>query len=134
MRATAQAFVVAPDVLAPPAEHRSRLTERDRFAAEHLIRTAVDAVREIGRMVAVANAEHKRLLTFTVETELWFRQPLTCIKFTAAVAEAISRTAAQHTSPGQGRPYRVVLGGYPAPAQQPNGYRQEGTQRERDPA
>jgi DNA-binding transcriptional ArsR family regulator len=134
MRATAQAFVVDPDMLTSPAEHRSRLDARDRFAAEHLIRTAADAVGEVGRMVAAADAENKRLLTFTVETELWFGQPADVHRFTAAVAEAISRTAEQFTIAGEGRLYRVVLGGYPAPTHRPDGHRLEGRQRERDPA
>ena len=133
MRATAQAFVVDPDVLAPPPERRSRLDARDRFAAKHLIRAAADAVGEVGRMVAAADVENKRLLTFTVETELWFGQPADVHEFTAAVAEAISRIAEQHTTAGEGRLYRVVLGGYPAPAHQPDGHRLEGRQRERDP-
>ena len=128
MRATARAFVVDPAVLAPSARPASTVRARDRFAAEHLMSTAAGTVREVGRMVAAADAKNKRLLTFTVETELWFAQPADVHRFTDAVAEAIARTAEQHTTPQEGRPYRVVLGGYPAPARHPNGPDEEGSQ------
>jgi DNA-binding transcriptional ArsR family regulator len=128
MRATALAFVVDPAVLAPSARPASTVRARDRFAAEHLMSTAAGTVREVGRMVAAADAKNKRLLTFTVETELWFAQPADVHRFTDAVAEAIARTAEQHTTPQEGRPYRVVLGGYPAPARHPTGHDEEGSQ------
>jgi DNA-binding transcriptional ArsR family regulator len=128
MRATARAFVVDPAVLGPAASPAATVRARDRFAAEHLMSTAAATVREVGRMVAAADAKNKRLLTFTVESELWFQQPADVYRFTAAVAEAIARTAEQHTTPKEGRPYLVVLGGYPAPARHPNGRGEKGSQ------
>jgi DNA-binding transcriptional ArsR family regulator len=116
MRATAQSFVVDPEVLGSTAGPVSRARARDRFAAEHLMTTAAATVRDVGRMVESADAQQKRLLTFTVETALWFREPADVHRFTAAVADAIADTAEQFTSPGKGRAYRVVVGGYPAPA------------------
>jgi DNA-binding transcriptional ArsR family regulator len=127
MRATARAFVVDPAVLGTSASPAATIRARDRFAAEHLMSTAAATVREVGRMVAAADAKNKRLLTFTVETELWFQQPADVHRFTAAVAEAIARTAEQYTTPQEGRPYLVVLGGYPAPAQHPKGRDEEGS-------
>jgi len=121
MQATAEAFVVDPEVLSTSGEPESQLATRDRFAAEHLMTTAAGTIRDVGRMVAAAEAENKRLLTFTVETELWFEQPADVYRFAAAVAEAIARTAEQHSKQGEGRAYRVVLGGYPAPGRQPDG-------------
>jgi DNA-binding transcriptional ArsR family regulator len=114
MRATAQAFVVDPELLGPSADHGSALAARDRFAAEHLMSTAAATVRDVGRMVATADAQGKRLLTFTVETELWFAAPADVHRFTTAAAKAIAQTAEQHTTPGEGRRYRVALVGYPA--------------------
>jgi DNA-binding transcriptional ArsR family regulator len=132
MRATARAFVVDPQLLgstAGPTHARAR----DRFAAEHLMTTAAATVRDVGRMVASADAQQKRLLTFTVETELWFREPADVHRFTTAAADAIARMAEQFTTPGTGRAYRVVLGGYPTPARSTD-LRQKGTHRERDTA
>jgi DNA-binding transcriptional ArsR family regulator len=133
MRATARAFVVDPEVLSNSAEPASRFGARDRFAAEHLMTTAAAAVRDVGRMVAAADAQDKRLLTFTVEAELRFAQPADVYRFTTAAADAIARTAEQYTTPGTGRAYRVVLGGYPAPAR-PTDIQQGGTHREHDSA
>ena len=116
MRATARAFLVDPQVLGSTAGPTSQARARDRFAAEHLMTTAAATVRDVGRMVAAADAQQKRLLTFTVETELWFREPADVHRFTAAAADAIARSAEQFTTPGIGRAYRVVLGGYPTPA------------------
>jgi DNA-binding transcriptional ArsR family regulator len=126
MRATAHAFVVDPSVLVPSGNPPASVRARDRFAAEHLMSTAAATVREVGRMVTAADAGNKRLLTFTVETELRFSQPADVHRFTAAVAEAIARTAEQHTTRQEGRPYRVVLGGYPAPARHRIDHNEEG--------
>jgi DNA-binding transcriptional ArsR family regulator len=133
MRATAGAFVVDPQVLAAPAP-LSAVAERDQFAAEHLVTCAATTVRDVGRMMSAAQAARKRLLTFTIEAELCFTEPADVHSFTAAVAEAIARTAEQHTTSAEGRLYRVVLGGYPAPSPPPNGTEQEGKHHERDSA
>ena len=133
MCATAQAFLVDPELLAPHPV-RSAVAERDRYAAEHLVTTAAGTVRDVGRMMTAADAERKRLLTFTIETELRFAEPADVHRFTSAVADAIARTAEEHTMPAEGRLYRVVLGGYPAPSPPPNGTEQEGKHHERDSA
>jgi DNA-binding transcriptional ArsR family regulator len=133
MRATAQAFVVDPEVLGAPTSPTARVRARDRFAAEHLMATAATTVRDVGRMVTAAGSQDKRLLTFTVEAQLRFAQPADVHRFTAAAAEAIARTAEQYTTPGAGRAYRVVLGGYPAPARSAD-IQQGGTHREHDSA
>lgn len=114
-------FVVDPGVL---AGHRSRLqpgrpggavAARDRHAAEHLIEVASGTVREVARMQAAAGAHGRRLLTFTVETEVAFARPADIHAFTDAVAEALGEVAARFHEP-TGRAYRVVLGGHPAPS------------------
>jgi DNA-binding transcriptional ArsR family regulator len=133
MRATAQAFVVDPELLGPTAGPTARVRARDRFAAEHLMATAASTVRDVGRMVADAETQDKRLLTFTVEATLRFAQPADVHRFTAAAAEAIAQTAEKYTTPGRGRVYRVVLGGYPAPARSTD-IQQGGTHREHDSA
>jgi DNA-binding transcriptional ArsR family regulator len=47
----------------------------DQYAAEHLVGVAATAVRDVARMQAGATRADKRLLTFTLETEVWFAQP-----------------------------------------------------------
>jgi DNA-binding transcriptional ArsR family regulator len=93
MRATAQSFVVDPQLLGSTAAPTSPARARDRYAAEHLMTTAAATVGDVGRIVASADAQQKRLLTFTVETELWFGEPADVHRFTAAAADAIAHIA-----------------------------------------
>lgn len=116
LRATADAFVVDPQVLAGPAPApSSSLTERDRFAAEHLMRAATATVQEVGRMTAAAHQAGRRLLTFTLEAELLFAAPADVHRFTGELAQALTELAERYATSDGGRPYRVVIGGHPAP-------------------
>jgi DNA-binding transcriptional ArsR family regulator len=112
MRASAQAFVVDPTMLGA----RSRLVERDQFAAEHLVETAAATVRDVSRMQSAAAKQDKRLLTFTIETDVAFAEPADVHRFTDALARAVANTAAEHGTRDGGRPYRIVVGGHPTPA------------------
>lgn len=112
LRATSDAFVVDPTVMSRPADP---LVARDAYAAEHLVAVAGRTVRDVSRMHAAAGAQAKRLLTFTIETEVSFAQPAEVHQFTDALATAIAEVA-QRFSTADGRPYRVVVGGHPAPA------------------
>lgn len=94
---------------------RNRVREHDRHAAEHLIATAEDTVREVARMTAAAGARHERLLTFTVESRLTFARPADVHRFTDELAAALQEIARRYDSPS-GAAYRVVIGGHPAPA------------------
>ncbi len=112
MRAGADAFVVDPAVLGG----RSRLAERDQFAAEHLIETAAATVRDVSRMQSAAAEQDKRLLTFTLEADVVFAEPADVHRFTDALARAIASTAEEFGADDGGRAYRIVVGGHPAPA------------------
>ncbi len=117
LQATADAYVVDPDVMGPP-DDRSPVLARDRFAAEHLVSTAARTVRDVSRMRQAAADQGTRLLTFTVEAEMRFAQPADVHRFADTVATAIAAAAAEVATPdGAGRPYRIVVGAHPAPAQ-----------------
>lgn len=94
---------------------RARAATQDRHAAEHLIVTAGDVVRDVSRMQEAAAEAGRRLLTFTIETEVRFAQPEEIEQFGEALAAAVAQVAAGFGA-SAGRPYRVVAGGYPAPA------------------
>ena len=117
MRAGADAFVVDPTVL---GGSRSRLAERDRFAAEHLVETAAATVRDVSRMQTAAAEQDKRLLTFTLEADVAFAEPADVHRFTDALARAIASTAEEFGTRDGGRPYRIVVGGHPATAPERN--------------
>lgn len=93
---------------------RARAAAQDRHAAEHLIVTAGDAVRDVSRMQEAAARAGERLLTFTIEADVSFAQPGDVERFSDALAEAVGRVAAGFNSPA-GRRYRVLAGGYPSP-------------------
>jgi DNA-binding transcriptional ArsR family regulator len=121
--ARARAFVVDPAVMTGPspaaaASAKSPHAAQDRFAAEHLIGTAAAVVRDVGRMQARAHQQRTRLLTFTIDTEISFATPADLEHFANELAEFVARQGARLESPN-GRRYRVVLGGHPAPRQRP---------------
>jgi DNA-binding transcriptional ArsR family regulator len=109
--ATARDFVVDPSVLgeAPPAAG-----VQDRFASEHLIETGAGLVRDVARMRARAREQGRRLLTFTIETEVRLGEPADLERFSDALARRIAETVEEFDTPRGGRRYRVVAGGHPA--------------------
>jgi DNA-binding transcriptional ArsR family regulator len=113
LRATADAFVVDPSVMSP-RERDTFTAIQDRYAAEHLVGTAADTVRQVGRMQAAADRAGTRLLTFTIEADVRFAHPADVHRFTDALVEAFAATAKDFDHP-DGRPYRVVIGGHPTP-------------------
>jgi DNA-binding transcriptional ArsR family regulator len=125
LRASADAYVVDPDVLAPdrPAPDPSApgtLAPRpsqvagDRHAAGYLADIAARTVRDVARMQAIAERQGRRLLTFTVETEVRLATPAAMHNFTEALAGAVANVVADFTAP-TGRPYRVLAVGHPTP-------------------
>lgn len=88
----------------------------DQYAAEHLVNVAATTVRDVARMQAAASEQGKRLLTFTVETEVRFGKPGDVHAFTDELAAAVAAVVARFDNPG-GRPYRMIAGGHPAPEQ-----------------
>jgi DNA-binding transcriptional ArsR family regulator len=112
MRTKPGAFIVDPAVMS------AEFTQiHDQYAAEHLVGVAAGTVRDVARMQAKAAEAGKRLLTFTVETEVRFAHPGDVHAFTDELAEAIRAVVARYDTP-DGRPYRMVAGGHPAPKEQ----------------
>jgi DNA-binding transcriptional ArsR family regulator len=118
LKARADAYVVDPACMSGPSPESAR--EGDRHAAEHLVATAAITVREVARMQSAAERSGKRLLTFTLESEVRLAAPGDLHRFTEALATALGDVIAAFDSPG-GRPYRVVGAGHPAPAVPPGG-------------
>ncbi|WP_203454734.1 winged helix-turn-helix domain-containing protein [Jiangella aurantiaca] len=117
LRAKPGAVVVDPAVMSADDE-RSRFARlQDQYAAEHLVSVAADAVRDVARMQAKADASGKRLLTFTIEAEVRFAAPGDVHTFTDELTEAVRQVVARFDTEG-GRPYRMVAGGYPTPREE----------------
>ncbi len=75
---------------------------------------AAGTVRDVARMSSAADAQGKRLLTFTLETEVRFAEPGDVHRFTDALTEAVRQVVEQFDT-ADGRPYRLIAGGHPAP-------------------
>jgi DNA-binding transcriptional ArsR family regulator len=118
LRATAEAYVVDPAVmesdLSPGPSPAPDASAGDRHAAEHLVDVAGRTVRDVARMQTAAERSGRRLLTFTLETEVRFGAPADVHRFTDALAAALADVVAAFDTPS-GRAYRVVGAGHPAP-------------------
>jgi DNA-binding transcriptional ArsR family regulator len=116
LRTTAEAFVVDPMVMSADQVDTALTGLVDMYAAEHLIDVAAATVRDVARMQASAHAAGKRLLTFTVEADVDIGEPGDVHRLADALADAVRDTVAAFHTRG-GRPYRLVVGGHPAPTQ-----------------
>jgi DNA-binding transcriptional ArsR family regulator len=115
MQTTAGSFVVDPSVMGVAGDSdAARLRAGDTYAAGYLVDVAADTVRNVARMRASADQAGTRLLTFTIETQVQFAEPVDVHRFTDALCAAVSDTVAEFDTPG-GRPYRLIVGGHPAP-------------------
>ena len=111
LRATSSELVVDPQLV----DGSDRVRSRDRYAAEHLSNIAARTVRDVTRLRDGAERTGKRLLTFTLETEIEFAQPADVHAFTGALADAVAELSTRYATPG-GRRYRVIAGGHPQTA------------------
>jgi hypothetical protein len=101
-------------VVDPAVMGRAFTQIQDQYAAEHLIDVAAATVRDVARMQTAADAADKRLLTFTLEAEVRFAEPGDVHRFTDALTEAVRQVVEQFDAE-DGRPYRLIAGGHPAP-------------------
>lgn len=121
LAARAEAFVVDPAVMGARRPRAIYAAAQDRYSADHLIDAAGDVVRHVARMQTHAEQEGTRLLTFAIDTEVSFPTPADFERFTTALAAFVAGEAAKVHAPGDGRRFRILLGGHPAPGKQTSG-------------
>lgn len=109
--ANADEYVIDPSMMGAPDP--ADAAARDRFASDHLVRTAAGLMRDVARMRQAADQEGKRLLTLTVEAELSFATPRDFDRFAEGLTEAIAELARTFAAP-RGRRYRLVAAAHPA--------------------
>lgn len=120
--ATARGYVLSPELLGKLAADPAQVA--DTFSANYLIGLASKVQIELGHVVALAAKERKRLATLSINTELRLTSAEQRAAFTAAIQKAIVETVGRFSSPflrldgspGAGRPFRLVVGCYPIPA------------------
>lgn len=117
--AVADAFVLDPALVGAP--RAPEVDAQDRFASDHLVRTAAGVVREVTRMQQAADAAGKRLLTLTIEADLGFASPDELDALAAELTRAIAAVAKAHPPRRGARRFRLLaavhpaVGGKPAP-------------------
>jgi DNA-binding transcriptional ArsR family regulator len=110
VRATARAVMVDPDL-----SGGLRTAAQDRFAADALLAVSARTISEVAVMRERAEAQGRRLATFTIEADIGFERPVDIERFAAQLARQVTDLVAVFDS---GRPehrYRLVAGGHPAP-------------------
>jgi DNA-binding transcriptional ArsR family regulator len=111
--ACADAFVIDPAMMGAPPP--SATDAQDRFASDHLVRTAAAVVRDVARMREAAHEQGTRLLTLTVETEVAFATPADFDRFTEELSEAVAVLARRYTTSSKKvRRYRLLAAAHPA--------------------
>lgn len=116
LRATAKRYVISPAALGRLGADASSVA--DVASSAYLIAAAAGAVRDVARMRERARAADLRLPTLTLQSEIRFRDPAARGAFAQELAEFVARASARYhdeTAP-EGRRYRLLIAGYPAPA------------------
>jgi DNA-binding transcriptional ArsR family regulator len=120
-RATARAYVVAPEALGPVAAQANKV--EDRLSAEYLLALAAQTQGELGQVLATAAQQGKRVATLSISTEVCFTSPAQRARFARALRKAVTRVVGRYTSPSitaegapaAGRLFRLVVACYPPP-------------------
>jgi DNA-binding transcriptional ArsR family regulator len=120
MVATAASYVVSPAALGPIAADPDR--NGDRLSASYLIALAARIVREVGALWRRARAGDTRLATLSIDAVICFKSPAERLAFANDLSHAITDLAARYHDErsSRGRPYRLVVASYPAPARAKN--------------
>lgn len=114
LRATARSYVISPAALGKLGETPEAAV--DRFSSSYLITAAARIIRELAALCTRATQAGKRLATITLETEIRFASAQDRNAFAEELATDLARLTAKYHSPSAsgGRPFRFVIGGYPA--------------------
>jgi DNA-binding transcriptional ArsR family regulator len=123
-RTTAQGYTLSPELLGRLGLPREQAEES--FSAAALWGLLALGQAELGRASGQATALHKRLPTFSLQSELRFEGPEQRARFAESLRQGIVDVVARHSSPhtledgksGPGRPYRLITLCYPIPPKQ----------------
>jgi DNA-binding transcriptional ArsR family regulator len=113
MRATAQAFVISPEILGSLGP--SPALAADRMSAATLVSAAAETIRSVAVLERKAATEGKRLATLTLDAEIRFASADARAAFAAELTDAVARLVARfHDDRApKGRTFRLVVGTHP---------------------
>lgn len=113
---SAQAFVLAPEVLGVLDATAGAAATADKASAAYLLMLATRLQKELSESWRKAEAGGTALPLLSLDTELAFASPGDRARFATALTHAITRVVADHSvAAGRGcdGSYRLVLGCYP---------------------
>jgi DNA-binding transcriptional ArsR family regulator len=119
--ATAEAYVLLPEVLGPAGPVRAAAA--DAFSAGRLLTLTAAAQSELSLAGRGAAEQGKRLATLSMDAELRFESADQRAAFARALQDALTDAIGRFSAPakkpdgaaGEGRPFRLILGIYPIP-------------------
>lgn len=114
LRATARSYLISPEALGELSEDPQ--PTQDRFSSAYLAASAARVLRDLGVLRSRADEAGKRLGTLTLESEIRFASPGDRQAFTRELTETLAGLVARYhdeEAPG-GRPFRLMIGAYPA--------------------
>ena len=113
---SAQAFVLAPEVLGAMDATASPSATADKASASYLLMLATRLQKEVSESWRKADADGTALPLLSLDTDFGFASAAERARFANELTQAITHVIAEHTVPsargGDGR-YRLVLGCYP---------------------
>ena len=112
---SAQAFVLAPEVLGAMDATAGAAATADKASASYLLMLATRLQKELSESWRKAEAEGTSLPLLSLDTEFGFDSPADRARFATALTDAVTRVVAEHTVAGRGCDgrYRLVIGCYP---------------------
>ena len=123
--ATARGYALSPELLGKLAADPAQVA--DKLSAAYLVGLAAKMQTELGQVTELAEKAGKRLATLSLNTEIRFLSRDQRTQFTealqAAMIDIIGRYSAPYRNPdgsaAEGRPFRLALGCYPLPPEEP---------------
>ena len=123
--ATARGYALSPELLGRLAADPAQVA--DKLSAAYLVGLTAKMQTELGQVTELAQKAGKRLATLSLNTEIRFLSPEQRTQFTEALQAAIIEVVGRHSAPyrssdgsaAEGRPFRLVLGCYPIPPEEP---------------
>jgi DNA-binding transcriptional ArsR family regulator len=114
MQATAASYVISPSALSAVAP--DPLDSPDHLSARWLMALAARLIRELGRLIAGANAANRPLATYAADAEVTFATAADRAAFATELQDAVADLVRRHHGENApaGRKHRVIVALHPA--------------------
>lgn len=114
VQATATAYLISPEALSDLGPDPDQI--RDRFSWSYLLSIAARVMRELAVLRERADRAKKKLLTFTLDTQINFASVSAMNAFAEELSNSVARLVTKYHAPqsSKSRRFRFFAGAYPA--------------------